>query len=62
MAKPTKAATRGARTNLSLPGDLRARLQAERVRSGAPLAEIIRRAIDAYLTPREQAARKAGGR
>jgi predicted DNA-binding protein len=50
------------RTSLSLPSDLYARLQAEQERTGAPLAEIVRRAVDSYLTPREQAARKAGGR
>jgi hypothetical protein len=59
MGKPAKQATR---TSLSLPGDLYARLLAERERSGAPLAEIVRRAVDAYLAPREAAARKTSAR
>jgi predicted DNA-binding protein len=59
MSKGSKKATR---TSLSLPGDLYARLQAEHERTGAPLAEIVRRAVDAYLTPREQAARKGSPR
>jgi predicted DNA-binding protein len=50
------------RTSLSLPSDLYARLQAEQERTGAPLAEIVRRAVDSYLTPREQAARKGSAR
>ena len=57
--KKSKGSTR---TSLSLPSDLYARLQAEQERTGAPLAEIVRRAVDSYLTPREQMARKAGGR
>jgi predicted DNA-binding protein len=59
MKKPRRRATR---TSLSLPGDLYERLQAEHERTGAPLAEIVRRAVDAYLTPRERAARKGGTR
>jgi predicted DNA-binding protein len=54
--------TKATRTSLSLPRDLYERLQAEHARTGAPLAEIVRRAVDAYLTPREAAAKKAGGR
>jgi predicted DNA-binding protein len=57
-----KKAKGGTRTSLSLPNDLYARLQAEQQRTGAPLAEIVRRAIDGYLTPREQAARKGSAR
>ena len=48
--RKSKGATR---TSLSLPNDLYVRLQAEQERTGAPLAEIVRRAIDSYLTPRE---------
>jgi predicted DNA-binding protein len=50
------------RRSLVLSAELAVRIQAEQERTGAPVAEIIRRALDAYLTPREQAARKAGGR
>lgn len=60
-ATVTKA-KKATRTSLSLPLDLYERLQAEHARTGAPLAEIVRRAVDAYLTPREAAAKKAGGR
>jgi predicted DNA-binding protein len=58
MTKAKKAT----RTSLSLPRDLYERLQAERARTRAPLAEIVRRAVDACLTPREAAAKKARGR
>jgi predicted DNA-binding protein len=50
------------RRSLVLSAELALRVQAEQARTGAPVAEIIRRALDAYLTPREQAARKAGAR
>jgi Ribbon-helix-helix protein, copG family len=60
-ATMTKART-ATRTSLSLPRDLYERLQAEHARTGAPLAEIVRRAVDAYRTPREAAAKTARGR
>jgi predicted DNA-binding protein len=41
-----------------LPAELDERVQAEQERTGAPRAEIIRRALNEYLTPREQATRK----
>jgi predicted DNA-binding protein len=50
------------RRSLVLSPEMAVRIQAEQERTGAPAAEIIRRALDAYLTPREQAARKAGAR
>ena len=55
-------ARKGSRRTLVLPAELQVRIRAEQERTGAPMAEIIRRALDAYLTLREQAARKAGGR
>jgi len=58
MTKAPKAATR---TSLTLPGDLYARIQVEHERTGAPLAEIVRRAVDQYLTPREREASRRGG-
>ena len=61
-AHAMKKARGSTRTSLSLPSDLYTRLQAEHERTGAPLAEIVRRAIDSYLAPREQAARKGGAR
>jgi hypothetical protein len=39
-----------------LPDAMRDRLAAEKRRSGAPLAEIVRRAVDRYLTDREEEA------
>jgi predicted DNA-binding protein len=36
-----------------LPSDLRRRLEAESDRTGAPLAEVARRALDTYLKSRE---------
>jgi hypothetical protein len=58
MAKGRKMTRR----SLVLSAELYVRIQAEQERTGAPMAEIIRRALDAYLTPREQAARKGGTR
>ena len=46
------------RRTLVLPAELYGRVQAEQERTGAPMAEIIRRALNEYLTPREQVARK----
>jgi predicted DNA-binding protein len=57
MATKAKGATR---RTLVLPAELYARVQAEQDRTGAPMAEIIRRALNEYLMPREQAARKGG--
>ena len=59
---PMTKAKKATRTSLSLPRDLYERLQAEHARTGAPQAEIVRRAVEAYLTPREAAAKKAVGR
>lgn len=39
--------------NFPLPRELRERLEAESERTGAPLAEITRRALDAYLSTPE---------
>ena len=59
---PTKPSPRNTRTSFVLPADLHARLLAEHARSGAPLAEIIRRALHDYLAPRELTAKKGGPR
>jgi predicted DNA-binding protein len=40
---------------IRLPSKLRARLRKENERTGAPIAEILRRAADAYLKERENA-------
>jgi hypothetical protein len=60
MGKKRKGTT--TRRSLALTAEFVVRIQAEQERTGAPAAEIIRRALDAYLTPREAAARKGGGR
>lgn len=57
MPKPR----RNTRTSFVLPAELHVRIQAEQARTGAPLAEIVRRALDGYLTPREREAAKKGG-
>jgi hypothetical protein len=55
MVAKAKGATR---RTVVLPAELDERVQAEQERTGAPRAEIIRRALNEYLTPREQATRK----
>lgn len=55
MATKAKGAKR---RTLVLPSELAVRVEAERERTGAAVAEIIRRALNEYLLPREQAARK----
>jgi hypothetical protein len=57
-----KKAPTNIRRSLVLSSHTMARIAAEQARTGAPAAEIIRRALDAYLTPREKAARKGGAR
>ncbi len=57
-----KKAPAATRRSLVLTSELYARIKAEQERTGAPMAEIIRRALDSYLSPRELAARKGGAR
>ena len=59
---PMSKARKSTRRSLVLSAELYVRVQSEQERTGAPMAEFIRRALDAYLTPREQAARKGAGR
>jgi hypothetical protein len=60
VATMPKKAQGSKRRTLVLPAELYERVQAEQERTGAPVAEIMRRALNEYLTPREQAAKKRG--
>ena len=44
--------------NFPIPKDLRERLEAESKKTGAPLAEITRRALDSYLASRESSIKR----
>jgi hypothetical protein len=60
VATMPKKAQGSTRRTLVLPAELYERVKAENARTGAPVAEIMRRALNEYLTPREQAAKKGG--